>query len=111
MEEIIEKWYEISLIDMIKIINDNKVSRDCLKHIPLTNFTIDYIYSSKNGITPVVSSVTEIFSIKGEKCAENNLEYYVKVFNAHNYPNAKLRFRFNMLKEHNDKIIHGPLSN
>lgn len=104
MEEIIEKWYEISLMDMINLIKENKLSSNCLKHVPLTNFNIHYIYSSRNGLISVISSITNNFTVKGKICAENDLEYYLQVTNAHNYPNAKLRFRVNILEETNNFI-------
>jgi hypothetical protein len=108
MEEVIEHWYEIPLYKLIELIGNNRIPCSIIHLAPWTNFNLDYkYYSHNNSITPVVSSIDNIFTIKYQSRVEYTLETYLQLSNSHLHPNAKLRFKKNILEEINNFI---PLS-
>ncbi len=103
MEEIVERWYEISICKLFEEIKDKQIPYRIIHEVPLSNFNIEYRFSS-GMIAPVIGTVCDNFTIKCQSRVENTLEIYLGLINTHFQPDAKLRFRKNIIEEINNFI-------
>ena len=103
MEEIIERWYEIPVYKLIQEIKDKHIPDRIINDVPLTNFNIEYRFSS-GMIHPVIGNVYDHFTVKCQSRVENTLEMYLTLNNPQFQPNAKLRFKKNIVEEINNFI-------
>ncbi len=102
MNEIVEHWYEISLQELVKKINDNNLKYKVAHIIPYTNFNFEYrYYSSNSTIIPVITCVdsNDIFTQKISKSHELNLDLCLQLGGINSHKNAKLRFKTNILEQ------------
>ncbi len=102
MNEIKEIWFEISLHQLINELSGKKIPSSVLAINPWTNFNIGYrYYSTNNSIMTVVQNIHEHFTLKSD---EFTLELYIRIINANLHPDAKLRFKTNILEQINNFI-------
>ena len=103
MEEIIERWYEIPVYKLMEELKGKKIPYRIINEVPLTNFNVEYRFLS-GMIIPVIGNVYDNFTIKYQSRVENTLEIYLDLINTECVPNAKLRFRKNIIEEINNFI-------
>ncbi len=101
MEEITIKYYQIPLYKLQELHGKYCFSENVLNEIPEVNFNVMHYYkSSTHSLNRSISDTSQDFFIPSD-WIHRELKHYFEITNAINYPEAILRFRKNILADHN----------